>query len=130
MDNIQMVDLVSQYKRLQSEIDPEIKKVLENLFSNSIKYGAEKGTTTLSFYSMGNNVLTEVTDNGEGIEEKDLDRLFERFYRVEKSRSREMGGTGLGLSITKHIIESHKQTINVRSAVGVGTTFGFTLKRA
>lgn len=108
----------------------EIKKVLENLFSNSIKYGSEKGTTVLSFYKMGNNVLTEVTDNGEGIDKKDLNRLFERFYRVEKSRSREMGGTGLGLSISKHIIESHNQTINVRSTSGVGTTFGFTLKRA
>jgi two-component system phosphate regulon sensor histidine kinase PhoR len=107
----------------------EIKKVLENLFSNSIKYGKESGQTTIAFYEMGSNILTEITDNGEGINENDLPRLFERFYRVEKSRSREMGGTGLGLSIVKHIIESHKQTINVRSAVGVGTTFGFTLKK-
>lgn len=107
----------------------EIKKVVENLFSNSIKYGKEKGTSILSFYEMGSNILTEITDNGEGIDENDIPRLFERFYRVEKSRSRDMGGTGLGLSIVKHIIESHKQTINVRSAVGVGTTFGFTLKK-
>jgi len=108
----------------------EISKVLENLFSNSIKYGIENGTTTISIYNMGNNVLTEVTDDGEGIEEKDIPRLFERFYRAEKSRSREMGGTGLGLSIAKHIIESHNQTIHVRSTLGVGTTFGFTLARA
>lgn len=108
----------------------EIKKVLENLFSNSIKYGKNNGNTTISFYEMGNNVLTEITDDGEGINEKDLDRLFERFYRVEKSRSRDMGGTGLGLSIVKHIIESHQQTINVRSTPGLGSTFGFTLKKA
>lgn len=108
----------------------EISKVLENLFSNSIKYGRDEGTTTISFYNMGNNTLIEVTDDGEGIDEKDIPRLFERFYRAEKSRSREMGGTGLGLSIAKHIIESHNQTMHVRSTVGVGTTFGFTLARS
>lgn len=108
----------------------ELLKVLENLLSNSIKYGKNQGQITLAFYEMGNNILTEITDDGEGINEKDLPRLFERFYRADKSRSRDMGGTGLGLSIVKHIIESHEQTINVRSALGIGTTFGFTLSKA
>ncbi len=107
-----------------------IRQVFTNLLSNSIKYGKENGETTISFYLMGNNLLTEITDNGEGIKQEDLPRLFERFYRVEKSRSREMGGTGLGLSIVKHILEAHEQTINVRSTVGIGSTFGFTLNLA
>ena len=79
---------------------------------------------------MGDNILIEVADNGIGISQKHLPRLFERFFRVDKSRSRQAGGSGLGLSIVKHIIESHGQTINVRSAEGVGTTFGFTLKKS
>lgn len=107
-----------------------IRQVLVNLIVNSIKYGKENGLTLLSFYKMGENILVEVSDDGEGIEEKHLSRLFERFYRVDKSRSREAGGNGLGLAIVKHIIEAHNQTINVRSSVGKGTTFGFTLKRA
>ena len=108
----------------------KIRQVLVNLIENSIKYGREHGTTEVSFYDMDENVFIEITDDGIGIEEKHLSRLFERFYRVDKSRSRDAGGTGLGLSIVKHIIENHKQTINVRSRVGVGTTFGFTLKKA
>ena len=78
---------------------------------------------------MDENILTEISDNGIGINEKHIPRLFERFYRVDKSRSRNQGGSGLGLAIVKHIIESHKQTINVRSAPGVGSTFSFTLKK-
>lgn len=107
-----------------------IRQVLVNLLSNSIKYGKEKGLTLVGIYDMDVNYLVEVTDNGIGIAEENLDRLFERFYRVDKSRSREMGGTGLGLAIVKHIIEAHKQVINVRSTVDVGSTFGFTLKKA
>ncbi len=106
-----------------------IRQVLVNLIVNSIKYGRESGKTLVSFYDMDENILVEVADNGEGIAEEHLPRLFERFYRVDKSRSREAGGNGLGLAIVKHIIEAHNQTINVRSTQGKGTTFGFTLKK-
>lgn len=108
-----------------------IQQVLVNLISNSIKYGKEGGTTTAAFYDMDENILIEIADNGPGIEQEHLGRIFERFYRIDKSRSRENaeGGTGLGLAIVKHIIEAHYQTINVRSKVGLGTTFGFTLQK-
>lgn len=107
----------------------KIRQVFTNLVVNSIKYGKEKGTTSISFYDMEDNILVEVTDNGIGIEEKHLPRLFERFYRIDKHRSRDQGGTGLGLAIVKHILEAHNETINVRSSVGVGTTFAFTLRK-
>ncbi len=107
----------------------KIRQVLINLIENSIKYGSEGGRTKVSFYDMDENILVEVSDNGIGIDTKHIPRLFERFYRVDKSRSRNMGGSGLGLAIVKHIIESHKQTVNVRSAPGVGSTFAFTLKK-
>jgi two-component system, OmpR family, phosphate regulon sensor histidine kinase PhoR len=106
-----------------------IRQVLINLVDNSIKYGSDGGETKISFFDMDENLLVEVTDNGIGIEKSDLPRLFERFFRVDKSRSREQGGSGLGLAIVKHIIEAHHQTINVRSKIGVGTTFAFTLKK-
>lgn len=108
----------------------KIRQVLVNLLDNSIKYGKQNGNTIVSFYDMGDNILVEVTDDGIGIAEQHIPRLFERFYRVDKSRSREQGGTGLGLAIVKHIIEAHQQTINVRSKPGVGSTFGFTLAKA
>ncbi len=107
-----------------------IRQVITNLLTNSIKYGKQKGTTSIGIYDMHDNLLIEVTDDGIGIAEQHLPRLFERFYRVDKSRARDQGGTGLGLSIVKHIIEAHQQTINVRSTVGIGSTFGFTLKKA
>lgn len=106
-----------------------IKQVFTNLIVNSIVYGNERGNTKVAFYDMDQNVLVEVADDGPGIDEKHLPRLFERFYRVDKSRSRHQGGTGLGLSIVKHILESHKQSINVRSTVGRGSTFSFTLRK-
>jgi len=108
----------------------KIRQVFVNLIDNSIKYGKEGGNTVVSFYDMAENILTEITDDGIGLAKEHLPRLFERFYRADKSRSRDQGGTGLGLSIVKHIIEAHTQTINVRSGEGVGTTFGFTLKKA
>lgn len=107
-----------------------ISQVLTNLLSNSIKYGKQGGTTQVGIYDMHDNILVEVTDDGIGIAKEHLPRLFERFYRIDKSRSRDQGGTGLGLAIVKHMIEAHHQTINVRSTVGVGSTFGFTLKKA
>ncbi|MFW6043349.1 MAG: sensor histidine kinase [Marinilabiliaceae bacterium] len=109
---------------------PHIFQVVSNLVVNSINYGKEGGHTTVSFYDMDNLVLVEVRDNGIGISERDLPRIFERFYRADKSRSREQGGTGLGLAIVKHIIEGHKQTINVNSTPGKGTSFTFTLEKA
>ncbi|MEJ5264530.1 MAG: ATP-binding protein [Bacteroidales bacterium] len=106
-----------------------IRQVLHNLIENAINYGNENGRTKVSFYEMNDLILVEVSDNGIGIEEKHIPRLFERFYRVDKSRSRNLGGSGLGLAIVKHIIESHGQAIHVRSAPGVGSTFSFTLQR-
>lgn len=105
----------------------KISQVLVNLIDNSFKYGKESGTTSVSLFELHDQVLVEVTDDGNGIEEKNLSRLFERFYRTDSSRSREIGGSGLGLAIVKHIIEAHEQTINVRSTEGIGSTFGFTL---
>lgn len=105
-------------------------EVFSNLINNSIKYGREGGKTTIGFIDTGENILVDISDNGIGIEEKDLPRIFERFFRVDKSRSRESGGTGLGLSIVKHTIQAHKQTITVRSRVEVGTTFIFSLEKA
>lgn len=106
-----------------------IRQVLDNLVNNAIKYGNDKGYVQIGFYDMDSNLLIEVSDNGIGIKNEHLPRLFERFYRVDKARSREEGGTGLGLSIVKHIIEAHHQTINVRSSSNVGSTFGFTLEK-
>lgn len=107
-----------------------IRQVLTNLIQNSIKYGVEGGTTKVSFYVMDKQILIEIADNGIGIEEKHLNHLFDRFYRVDKSRTRESGGSGLGLSIVKHMIEAHHQTVTIRSTPGKGSTFGFTLDKA
>lgn len=108
----------------------KIAQVLTNLVNNSIFYGNQGGSTIIRFYEMDNIITVEVSDNGPGIEEKHLPRLFERFYRVEKSRNRNEGGSGLGLSIVKHIVESHGQTISVRSTVGIGSTFAFSLDKS
>lgn len=107
-----------------------IMEVMNNLVGNGIKYGKKRGSVKIGFYDLLETVLVEVTDNGIGMDKHDLPRIFERFYRVDKSRSREQGGTGLGLSIVKHIIEAHGQSINVKSVVDKGTTFTFTLEKA
>jgi len=107
----------------------QIKQVLINLLNNSIKYGKEGGRTKVSFYDMDERMLVEVSDNGLGIDEKDVKHIFDRFYRTDKSRSRQEGGSGLGLSIVKHILEAHNQNITVRSTPGKGSTFGFTLAK-
>jgi len=108
-----------------------IQQVMTNLVINALKYGIEGGRVKISFFDMDDKVLVEVSDNGQGISADDLPRVFERFYRGDKSRTRQSneGGSGLGLAIVKHIVEAHGQTINVRSTVGVGTTFGFTLNK-
>ncbi len=107
----------------------KIQQVFMNLISNSIKYGKDGGETRVRFFDMEDNMMIEVADNGIGIDEDSLSRLFERFYRVDKNRSREIGGTGLGLAIVKHIVEAHNQTINVRSTKDVGSTFSFILEK-
>lgn len=105
-----------------------IRQVFLNLIENAVKYGKENGTVEASFYNVdGNNVLIEISDDGYGIAEEHLPRIFERFYRTDLARSRKEGGSGLGLAICKHIIEAHKQNIHVRSKPDVGTSFGFTL---
>lgn len=107
-----------------------IGQVLVNLISNSIKYGKEGGTTTINFIDMIDKIIVEVEDDGIGIENSLQARIFERFYRVDKSRSREQGGTGLGLAIVKHILEAHGEKITLRSTPDKGTTFTFTLSKA
>ena len=106
-----------------------IRRVIINLVNNSLKYGVPQGQTRIGFYDMDKYILCEVADDGIGIPEKHLPHVFDRFYRVDKSRSRQKGGSGLGLSIVKHIIEAHHQTINVRSSPGLGSTFGITLAK-
>ncbi|MEF3077880.1 sensor histidine kinase [Winogradskyella poriferorum] len=108
-----------------------IQQVLTNLIVNSIKYGREKGTTEVSIENLiKNKAIIRVTDNGEGIKKENVPRLFERFYRVDKSGSRKEGGSGLGLSIVKHIIEAHDEKMYVESELGVGSEFSFTLEKA
>ena len=106
-----------------------ISQVFINLIINSIKYGNEGGRTKISFIDLFDKVMVEVSDNGVGIAKEDIPRVFERFYRTDKSRSREQGGTGLGLSIVKHIMEAHDENITLRSELGKGTTFSFTLSK-
>jgi len=136
------LDMVAQAKNIKLSFSKEygqvfvnadrakIAQVLTNLISNSIFYGNTNGNTIVRFFKMDDIVTVEVSDDGPGIEEKHIPRLFERFYRVEKSRNRNEGGSGLGLAIVKHIVESHGQTISVRSTVGIGSTFAFSLDKS
>lgn len=107
-----------------------ISQVLINLLTNSIKYGNENGRTRIIFIDLFDKIMVEVSDNGTGIAKNDIPRVFERFYRTDKSRSRAQGGTGLGLSIVKHIMEAHKESITLRSEPGKGSTFSFTLTKS
>jgi|SRR5690606_34909195 len=107
----------------------KVRQVLANLLSNSIKYGKENGETEITLFELHDQMLIEIADDGIGIDEENLPRIFERFYRTEKSRARDVGGSGLGLSIVKHILEAHQQTISVQSKEGTGSTFSFTLEK-
>ena len=134
--NLERFDVVALAKEIaeQAEIwvladKHYIGQVFVNLIINSIRYGKEGGQTRIRFRDMLDKILIEVEDNGSGIAKEDLPRVFERFYRTDKGRSREQGGTGLGLAIVKHIVEAHGERITVRSELGVGSTFSFTLKK-
>jgi two-component system phosphate regulon sensor histidine kinase PhoR len=108
----------------------KIQQVVTNLVMNSIKYGKEGGTTEVSIENLvKNKIIVRITDNGEGIQKQYIPRLFERFFRVDKSGARTEGGSGLGLAIVKHIIEGHKEKIYVESQFGVGSEFSFTLEK-
>jgi two-component system phosphate regulon sensor histidine kinase PhoR len=127
--NVEIVDKPDKPIFIKAD-KKRIVEVLTNLTVNAIKYGRKKGNVKILFHDMEDNIIVEISDDGIGIEKENLPRIFERFYRVDKSRSREEGGTGLGLSIVKHIIEAHNQSINVRSIINQGTTFNFTLEKA
>lgn len=108
-----------------------IQQVLTNLIENSIKYGQRGGTTEVNVeHLLESKVIIRVTDNGDGIEKENIERIFERFYRVDKSGSRKVGGSGLGLSIVKHIVDAHGEKIYVESQLGIGSEFSFTLEEA
>jgi len=123
--------LINQTKPFMVRADRQrIADVLYNLLLNSINYGKDGGKTSVYIHELEQKLLIEVSDNGIGIEEHYIPRLFERFFRVDKSRSRDIGGTGLGLAIVKHILEAHQQQIYVKSTFGVGSSFSFTLNKA
>ncbi|MEM6524239.1 MAG: ATP-binding protein [Bacteroidota bacterium] len=106
-----------------------LNQVITNLLSNGLKYGKEGGHVSVGFSEIGNEVEVLIKDDGDGIPSEDVDRIFERFYRVDKSRSREKGGTGLGLAIVKHIVEGHRSSIEVQSEIGRGSVFSFKLPK-
>lgn len=123
--------LENEYSAILVDADKnKIAQVLTNLIGNSIFYGNQNGKTAISISNVDDLVLISVQDNGLGIEDVHLNRLFERFYRVEKSRNRNEGGSGLGLAIVKHLLEAHGQSITVKSEVGKGSTFSFGLNKS
>lgn len=139
-DGIEALEMKARERRvtLRNELEEEVLvradhdrllQVFINLFNNAVNYGSEGGWCAVRSFDVGDRVLVEVSDNGIGIAEEHLPRLFERFYRVGKSRARNEGGSGLGLAIVKHIVEAHGGSITVKSAEGKGTTFGFTLPK-
>ena len=128
--NIKLLFDANYNKSIKVKADKKkITEVISNLVVNSIKYGKKGGKTIVGFVDTGESILVEISDNGIGIDKEDLPRIFDRFYRVDKSRSRDSGGTGLGLSIVKHIIQAHNQTVNVRSKPGEGSSFIFSLSK-
>lgn len=129
--NISLV-FETPYAPLMVKADKErIQQVVTNLLVNSIKYGKKDGTSEVSIQEHSKRkVIIKVSDNGEGIQKEHIPRLFERFYRVDKSGSRKEGGSGLGLAIVKHLLEAHKEKIFVESSFGMGSEFSFTLKKA
>lgn len=139
---VETLELKAKEKKISLRFDNEISsiyvtadrnkisQVLTNLINNAISYGKIDGEVVISAIPIDDLVTIEIKDNGIGIDTEHFPRLFERFYRVEKSRNRNEGGTGLGLAIVKHIIESHQQSINVRSSIGIGSTFSFSLKKS
>jgi len=123
-------DMEYKYPIMVNGDRERIQQVLSNLIVNSIKYGEKNGTTEVSIENLiKNKVIVRVTDNGEGIKKEHIPRLFERFYRVDKSGSRKEGGSGLGLAIVKHIIEAHEEKLYVESEYGIGSEFSFTLEK-
>lgn len=137
-----MLEVVAEEKKISLTFDTDynepiyvfadskkIHHVLSNLTLNSIKYGKRNGTTEVAFDVQGDKILIRINDNGGGIAKQHLPRLFERFYRVDKSGSRKEGGSGLGLAIVKHMIEAHQERIQVESEIGLGTEFSFTLQK-
>jgi len=141
-DTLESLEIMAKEQGVKLQVDPKtdqayyvnadknaIRQVLVNLIVNSIKYGKQDGITEISYTEDVNKVLVHIKDNGIGISVDDQSRLFERFYRVDKSRSREQGGTGLGLAIVKHIVEAHNGVIGVNSEPGKGSTFSFSLEK-
>lgn len=141
---IELLEMQAEKKKinLSSELDPShpifvfadierITQVLTNLIVNSFKYGVKKGTTEIEIDTLSEEkILVRIIDNGNGIAEEHLPRLFERFFRVDKARNRDEGGSGLGLAIVKHILEAHKENVFVESTLGVGSEFSFTLTKS
>jgi two-component system phosphate regulon sensor histidine kinase PhoR len=139
----EMLDFRAKKKNIEFILDKEnelltdvnadkekIEQVLTNLIENSIKYGKENGTTEIVVQNLNENkIIVRVTDNGVGFEKENYNRIFERFFRVDKSGNRSSGGSGLGLSIVKHIIDAHDEKIYVESELGVGSEFSFTLEK-
>jgi two-component system phosphate regulon sensor histidine kinase PhoR len=143
-NSIEMLEISANKKNIKLMIDHEynppinvyadkekIEQVIINLIENSIKYGKENGTTEIVLQDLvENKIIVRVTDNGIGVKENHLDRLFERFYRVDQSGSRSSGGSGLGLAIVKHIVDAHNEKIYVESDFGLGSEFSFTIDKS
>ena len=124
------ISVIPSKNKLKVNADKEkVAQIFTNLIVNAIRYGKEDGWIEIRFYDMADNILVEIEDDGVGIDEKSMPRLFERFFRVDKSRARNSGGSGLGLAIVRHLIDAHQQSINVQSKLGEGSVFSFTLAK-